>query len=89
IAYDEIDFIEGLDDYVKIHLENGKRITARISMKSILEKLPDQLFVRVHRSYIVSIKKVKSIQNKVLYLKDEEIPIGETYKNVILEFFKV
>ena len=89
IAYDEIDFIEGLDDYVKIHLENGKRITARISMKSILEKLPDQLFVRVHRSYIVSIKKVISIQNKVLYLKDEEIPIGETYKNVILEFFKV
>ena len=89
IAYDEIDFIEGLDDYVKIHLENGKRITARISMKSILEKLPDQLFVRVHRSYIVSIKKVKSIQNKVLYLKDEEIPIGETYKNVILEFFKI
>lgn len=88
IAYNDIVYIEGLDDYVKIHLMDQKKITARISMKSILEKLPGNLFVRVHRSYIVPLKKVKSIQNKILYLDQIEIPIGETYRNSILDLFK-
>ena len=86
--YDDIVYIEGLDDYVKIHLVDGSKITARISMKSILEKLPEALFMRVHRSFIISIKKIKSIQNKVLYLNDIEIPIGETYKTNVSEKFK-
>lgn len=88
IMYDDIVYIEGLDDYVKIHLVDGCKITARISMKSILEKLPEALFMRVHRSFIISIKKIKSIQNKVLYLNDIEIPIGETYKTNVSEKFK-
>lgn len=88
IAYEDIVYIEGLDDYVKIHLADGKKITARTSMKSIVEKLPENLFVRVHRSFIVPIKKINSIQNKVLYLNELEIPIGDTYKSMVLEKFK-
>lgn len=88
IAYDDIVYLEGLDDYVKINLIDGKKITARISMKSILEKLPENLFLRVHRSYIVPIKNIKSIQNKVLYLDELEIPIGDTYRVSVLEKFK-
>ncbi|SFM63391.1 DNA-binding response regulator, LytR/AlgR family [Algoriella xinjiangensis] len=88
ILYDDILFIEGLDDYVKIHLIDNKKITARISMKSILEKLPEKLFIRVHRSFIVPLKKIKSIQNKVLYLNNQEIPIGDTYKNSVSDMFK-
>ena len=88
IPYDEIVYIEGLDDYVKIHLSDGKKITARISMKSILEKLPENLFIRVHRSYIVPLKNIKSIQNKVLYLDELEIPIGDTYRASVLDKFK-
>ncbi|GEM53195.1 LytR/AlgR family response regulator transcription factor [Empedobacter brevis] len=88
IDYNDIVYIEGLDDYVKIHLADHKKITARISMKSILEKLPKDLFVRVHRSYIVPLKKIKSIQNKILYLESVEIPIGETYRSTILDLFK-
>ncbi|WP_276681854.1 LytR/AlgR family response regulator transcription factor [Empedobacter brevis] len=88
IDYNDIVYIEGLDDYVKIHLTDHKKITARISMKSILEKLPKDLFVRVHRSYIVPLKKIKSIQNKILYLESVEIPIGETYRSTILDLFK-
>jgi len=88
IAYSDIVYLEGLDDYVKIHLKDGKKITARISMKSILEKLPENLFLRVHRSFIVPIKNIKSIQNKVLYLDELEIPIGETYRASVLERFK-
>ena len=88
IAYNDIVYIEGLDDYVKIHLSDGKKITARISMKSILEKLPENLFIRVHRSYIVPLKNIKSIQNKVLYLDELEIPIGDTYRAAVLDKFK-
>ena len=88
IPYDDIVYIEGLDDYVKINLVDGKKITARISMKSILEKLPENLFIRVHRSYIVPLKNIKSIQNKVLYLDELEIPIGDTYRTAVLDKFK-
>ena len=88
INYNDIIYIEGLDDYVKINLIDGSKITARTSMKSILEKLPEDQFMRVHRSFIVSIKKIKSIQNKVLYLEDIDIPIGDTYKQSVSEKFK-
>lgn len=85
IPYDEILYLEGLDDYVKIHLNAGKKITARISMKGMQEKLPDHLFLRVHRSYIVPLNKIKSFQNKVLSLGEIEIPVGDTYKSIVAE----
>ncbi|WP_322970187.1 LytTR family DNA-binding domain-containing protein [Faecalibacter sp. LW9] len=85
IPYDEILYLEGLDDYVKIHLNDGKKITARISMKGMQEKLPDHLFLRVHRSYIVPLNKIKSFQNKILSLGEIEIPVGDTYKSIVAE----
>lgn len=88
IKYDEILFLEGLDDYVKIHLKDGKKITARISMKSILEKLPEHQFTRVHRSYIVNRKYVTSTQNKIIYLEEFQIPVGDTYKTVVQDLIK-
>jgi len=57
IEYDDILMIEGLDDYVQIHLSDKTKIVARLSMKGILEKLPEREFIRVHRSYIIPIKK--------------------------------
>ena len=88
IAYDDILYLEGLDDYVKIHLSNGKKITARISMKSILEKLPETQFIRVHRSYIVNTKHVSSIQNKTVFIGEQSIAVGDTYKNVLQDLMK-
>jgi len=61
---------------------------ARISMKSILEKLPQTKFIRVHRSYIIPLNKVKTIQNKVIQIDDFLVPIGETYKDEILKIFQ-
>lgn len=87
IAFEDILLIEGLDDYAQIHLTDKKKIVARMSMKSILEKLPEKLFLRVHRSYIVPLNKVKSIQNKTLMLQDFVIPIGDTFKDEILKYF--
>ncbi len=87
IEFDEILLIEGLDDYVQIHLSNKTKIVARLSMKVILEKLPEKDFIRVHRSYIIPLKKVKSIQNKTIQIEEFLIPIGETYKDGILKKF--
>jgi DNA-binding LytR/AlgR family response regulator len=87
IEFEDILLIEGLDDYIQIHLKNKSKIVARISMKNILEKLPETKFIRVHRSYIIPISKVKTIQNKVIQIDDFMVPIGETYKDEILKKF--
>ena len=79
-------YIEGLDDYLKIHIENQKTIITRITMKSILEKLPPKEFVRIHRSFIVPLKRIESVRNKVISLAGIEIPIGASYEE---NFFKL
>lgn len=87
IEYEDILLIEGLDDYVQVHLSDKTKIVARISMKGILEKLPKKDFIRVHRSFIIPIKKVKAIVNKNIQIDDFVIPIGDTFKEEILKFF--
>ena len=87
IAFEDIVLIEGLDDYIQIHLVNNTKIVARISMKGILEKLPEKLFLRVHKSYIIPLNKAKSIYNKTILLKDFVVPIGDTFKETVLKHF--
>lgn len=87
IDFEDILLIEGLDDYIQIHLKDKTKIVARLSMKNILAKLPLALFMRVHRSYIIPVKKIKFIQNKNIQIEDFVIPIGETYKDEILRKF--
>lgn len=88
IEFDDILLLEGLDDYIQIHLKNKTKIVARISMKNILEKLPETKFIRVHRSFIIPIHKVKTIQNKIIQIDDFLVPIGETYKEDVAKFFQ-
>lgn len=83
IDFNDILYIEGLDDYIQIYLANKPKIVARMSMKSIMEKLPEKDFLRIHRSYIVSIGHISAIQNKQIELEDKTFPIGETYKNEV------
>jgi DNA-binding LytR/AlgR family response regulator len=80
IKIDDIELIEGLDDYLKIHIKNGKNIVARMTMKGILEKLPSSKFMRVHRSFIVPLEKISSFKKKVIYLDKIEVPIGNSYE---------
>ena len=87
LEFDDILLIEGLDDYIRIHLKGKSPITARLSMKSILEKLPSPDFIRVHRSYIIPIKKVKSLYNKTIQIEDFVIPVGDTYKDSVSSHF--
>ncbi len=88
IAIDDLLFIEGLDDYLKIHIHNAKPLVARMTIKAMLEKLPHKDFVRVHRSYIVPFKRIESVRNKVITLAGEEIPVGASYEKDFLERFK-
>jgi len=80
----DILFVEGLDNYLKIHLREGQPLVVRLTMKAMLDKLPTASFIRVHRSYIVAFDKIQAIRNKMILLDDEEIPIGNSYEK---EFF--
>lgn len=85
IAFTEITYIETLDDYIKIHLHGKKPILTLMSMKNVLEKLPEQEFIRVHRSYIVPINRIESVRGKTINLGITEIPIGKSHEEA---FFK-
>lgn len=89
INLDDILYIEALDDYLKIYIYQQKTIVARMTMKAITEKLPSADFVRVHRSFIVPIKKVESLRNKTLQIGDRKIPIGNSYDEEVQKYFKV
>ena len=84
INFNDIQLIEGLDDYIQIHLKDSSKITARSSMKSIMEKLSEKDFIRVHRSYILPVKDIKTIVNRNIHVGDFIIPIGETYKDDVM-----
>jgi DNA-binding LytR/AlgR family response regulator len=79
ILFSEIRFLETMDDYIKIHTTDGKTILTLMSMKKILEKLPNNDFIRVHRSFAVSLSTISSIRNKTIYLGETAIPLGTNY----------
>ncbi|WP_111709884.1 LytR/AlgR family response regulator transcription factor [Lutibacter citreus] len=78
---DDIKYIEGLKDYIKIYSNSHKPILTLSSFKKIEEKLPAKLFVRVHRSYIVSLKYIHSVQRNRILIDTIRIPIGNNYKD--------
>ncbi|MBF4492481.1 response regulator transcription factor [Flavobacterium sp. JLP] len=80
ILFSDILYIEGLDDYLKIHIQNQKTVVARMTLKAILLKLPDTEFIRVHRSFIIPISKIEKIRNKIIYIEQTEIPISASYE---------
>jgi len=77
----DILFIEGLDNYLKIHLQNQSPIVVRLTMKALMEKLNEKEFIRVHRSYIVPLKRIESVKQKTIYIAGEEIPVGKNYED--------
>jgi DNA-binding LytR/AlgR family response regulator len=81
ILFSDILYIEGLDDYVKIHIQNQKTIVARMTLKAILQKLPVPEFIRVHRSFIVPISKIEKVRNRIIYINQEEIPVSASYES--------
>ncbi|MFL5746191.1 MAG: LytR/AlgR family response regulator transcription factor [Niastella sp.] len=84
IPLNDIEYIESLEDYIKIHIAGAKPILTLLSMKKVLEKLPADKFQRIHRSYIVAVSRVKSIQNRKVQLSAAvELPISDSYVQFI------
>lgn len=85
IELDDILYIEGLKDYISIYTGNERVITLQ-NMKKMEETLPKDRFIRVHKSYIIAIDKIESIERSRISIAGNIIPIGDTYRD---EFFKL
>ncbi len=84
IGLDEILYIEGLKDYVIIFTPAGRIITLQ-TMKNLEEKLPSDQFIRVHRSFIISLNRMKSISNNSVDVNGKQIPIGKLYRDPFMK----
>ncbi|MBL0735585.1 response regulator transcription factor [Flavobacterium sp. GN10] len=85
LNFADILFIEGLKDYVKIYTTDNKFTLTLISLIKLENLLSSKGFARIHRSYIINIKHVKSIQKNKVLISDKRIPISESYKNTFFE----
>ena len=80
-------YFEGLKDYIKIWLkDNPKPILTLMSLKSLQEELPETQFLRVHRSFIVSLKNIEVIERSQIIINNQRITVSEQYKSKFLEF---
>lgn len=81
INLDDIEYIQGLKDYLKIHIKGtNKAILTLMSFKEMLNKLPSNQFFRVHKSFVVNLSCIKSVQRNRIVVHDVRIPIGESYR---------
>jgi len=84
VSYDEILYIEGMKDYVKIVLKDKKMVLTLMSMQNMAERLPSRQFVRIHRSYIVSLSKIKMVEKNRVIIDKKYLPIGDSYKGNLM-----
>lgn len=84
VLYADIMYVEGLKDYIKIHLKSSsKPLVTRMSMKTLEDQLPSKTFIRVQKSYIVSKEYISAIRKNSIFIGTIEIPVGENYKEAI------
>lgn len=86
IEIENILYIEAMREYVRIHLENTKPLMTLLSMKKIEQNLPDSIFMRVHRSYIVNLKKISTIERNRIIFGNIYIPVTDQYKDKFQNF---
>ncbi|WP_298732860.1 LytTR family DNA-binding domain-containing protein [uncultured Chitinophaga sp.] len=87
IQKSDIRWIEGQKDYIRIHLESSpKPVMTRMSIKAIEEELPTDEFIRIHKSYIVSIHAITSVRKNSVFIATIELPISENYRE---KFFQL
>ncbi|ATP57930.1 DNA-binding response regulator [Pedobacter ginsengisoli] len=83
VKMQDITFIEGLKDYVRINIEDGKQVITRMGLKGVEEKLSSGRFMRIHKSYIISLEKIDAVQKTQVIVAGTEIPIGEGYRSAL------
>lgn len=89
IKFSDIIWIEGVRDYIKIHLTgNAQPVLVRSNLKSMEEQLPLKLFIRIHKSFMVAISSITAVRKSNVFLDNLELPIGETYKDAVEQLVK-
>ncbi len=84
VIFSDITYIEGLKDYIRIHLKSSsKPVITRMSMKSLEDQLPASQFVRVHKSYMVSMEHVTAVRKNSLFIDALELPVSDNYRDAI------
>lgn len=85
IKYDDLLYVEGLKDYVIVHCVGGKYVTA-MNIKAMMSKLPEALFFRVSKSFIVNVNHIDDINGNSVNINGFQIPIGKVYKDLFLDY---
>lgn len=89
INYDDILYIEGLKDYVKIYTTKyEKPVLSLLSLKKLEAFLPGKLFMRVHRSFIISLDKINAVEKSYILINEREITVAQQYKEILAEFIR-
>lgn len=84
IVVADIEYIEGLKDYIRIHLSSSSRpVLTRMTMKAVEEKLPPAAFIRTHKSFLVATSKITVVKRDLVCIGDKEIPVSESYKEQV------
>jgi two-component system LytT family response regulator len=84
ITIADIIYVEGLKDYIKIHLKSSSNpVVTRMPMKTIEDLLPAKLFIRIHKSYIVSVTFITSLRKTSLFINNIELPVSDNYRDAI------
>jgi len=87
IDVSDINFIEGLDNYIRIFTEHSRPVISHMSLKAISERLPGDTFLRVHRSFIINCSRDLSYSNRNILLGEKKIPVGVSYEENVKSFF--
>lgn len=84
ISYDEILYVSGMGDFLKVHT-NSKTHISSTTLKHFLSLLPPDRFVRIHKSYVISLRAFKYLEGNRVFLEDAELPMGSTYRDSLLK----
>ncbi|HLP96395.1 MAG TPA: LytTR family DNA-binding domain-containing protein [Saprospiraceae bacterium] len=85
LKLDDILFIEGMREYVAFHTRSGGKILSLLSLKQLEEELPAHAFIRIHKSYIVSIQGIKTLEGNQLMVDGGKLPIGASFREEVLK----
>lgn len=85
-----ITYIEGLKDYIKIHLSSSnKPVVTRMTIKAMEEKLPPPAFIRTHKSFLVAARKITAVKRDLIMIGNQEIPVSEFYKENVTRMLNI
>jgi len=87
IYLDEILYLESFREYIKVHTSE-KSVMTKLPISKIEEKLKDHEFIRIHKSFVISVAKVKSFNSRIININNTELPIGRTYKDMVMKTLK-